>query len=600
MCGRLGQRIVASLSLGFGDKEAAGRPREAENLLNEIASINAPDQVEAAITACDELIARFHSDSEWPIGNIVAAAMLHKAALLCRGGKSEEALGVYEEIAARFSGAQEPALRERAHDALERKRSLLRMIPNGGARLIAAHDELLKYYAETPEQGLEAKIAIVLLDKAVLLRVNRRSEPAIGLCNEIEARFSTSDRTEVREQVAKALFQKSAFLAQIGRVGEANKVFEELVERFSGAPEQSIRDWLGPLMASKAEAQKKHERAAHLDELIGRFVETGDPSLRVQVAEAFNEKAFAIDLGPRIKILDELLRYFSEASEAPIRLQVAVALSCKAGTLSRMFRIEEQKVVFAEFLRRFAEAPEAEIRARVAGALLWRARDPLVKARSEQVVAELDELLRRFSQEREPEIEVVVADAMFDRVTALAKMGRQDEQIAACNEIISRFANHQELRVRRVVAKSFLEKGRLLGSLRKTEDEVEVYHEFLKGFSGDSEEVIQEFISDALLGMGHAFAALEKPVEAIAALDELIQVQSKLRWGMQPRRLAELLLCKAKMLEHEGRMDEAGAAYQELLTMGSTVTGSILWLVPFSREARKGISRLGYVATTLP
>jgi tetratricopeptide (TPR) repeat protein len=300
----------------------------------------------------------------------------------------------------------------------------------------------------------------------------------------------------------------------------------------------------------------------------------------VQVAEAFNEKAFAIDLAPRIKILDELLGYFSEAPETPIRLQVATALSSKAGTLGRMFRIEEQKIVFADFLRRFAEAPEAEIRARVAGALLWRAREPLVKARNEEAVAVLDELLSRISQEREPEIEVFVADAMFERLTALGKMGRQNEQIAACNDVISRFADHQELRVRRVVAKVFLEKVRLLGSFRKTEEEVEVYREFLTGFSGDSEEVIQEFISGALLAMGHAFAALEKPVQAIAALDELVQVQSKLRWGMPPRRLAEILLCKARMLEFASRNDEAGAAYRELLAMGSTVPDSILWLVP--------------------
>jgi hypothetical protein len=130
------------------------------------------------------------------------------------------------------------------------------------------------YYAETPEQRLEAKIAMVLLDKAILLNVNSRPGPAIGLCDEVEARFSTSDRTEIREQVAKALFQKSAFLARIGRAAEANKVFEELVERFSVAPEQPIRDWLGPLMHSRAEAKKKQERTARLDELIGRFAET--------------------------------------------------------------------------------------------------------------------------------------------------------------------------------------------------------------------------------------------------------------------------------------------------------------------------------------
>src|SRR5882757_6387344 len=156
-----------------------------------------------------------------------------------------------------------------------------------------------------------------------------------------------------------------------------------------------------------------------------------------------------------------------------------------------------------------------------------------------------------------------------------------DPQIAAYSDLISRFADSQNLRVRRMVAKAFLEKGRVLGTLAKTEDQVEVYHEFLKGASGSSGDVIQEFVSDALLAMGHTLAVLKKPVEAIATLEELIEVQMKLRWGMPPRRFAEILLFKAKVLELTGSKEEAGAVYQELLGMGATMPGSLLWLVPF-------------------
>jgi tetratricopeptide (TPR) repeat protein len=220
-------------------------------------------------------------------------------------------------------------------------------------------------------------------------------------------------------------------------------------------------------------------------------------------------------------------------------------------------------------------------------------------ARSEQVVAVLDGLLKRFAQDKEPKISAVVAQATLDRAKALGRMGRQDDQLSAYNDLISRFAGSQELRVRIVVADAYIEKARLLRAFGKTEDQVEACREFLNGFSGDTREELQEFFCDALMTIGRGFATLEKPVEAIAALDELIQVQSKLRWGMPPRRLAEILLCKAKMLELAGRKEEAGAVYQELLAMGAKAPGSILWLIPFSREAREGISRLGYVAAAL-
>jgi hypothetical protein len=57
--------------------------------------------------------------------------------------------------------------------------------------------------------AIEAKIAMVLLDKSMLLRVKSRPEIAIDLYDDIQVRFSLSDRSEVREQVAKALLKKT-------------------------------------------------------------------------------------------------------------------------------------------------------------------------------------------------------------------------------------------------------------------------------------------------------------------------------------------------------------------------------------------------------
>jgi hypothetical protein len=47
----------------------------------------------------------------------------------------------------------------------------------------------------------------------------------------------------------------------------------------------------------------------------------------------------------------------------------------------------------------------------------------------------------------------------------------------------------------------------------------------------------------------HTYRPAIQPMEALAALDNLVLVQSKLPWGIGPERLAEILICKAKMLE---------------------------------------------------
>jgi tetratricopeptide (TPR) repeat protein len=273
-------------------------------------------------------------------------------------------------------------------------------------------------------------------------------------------------------------------------------------------------------------------------------------------------------------------------------LQLVTALNCKAGTLGRMYRVQERDALFESVVREFADSDQVDIRAYVAQAFLWRARDPLVKARSEQVVAVLDELLRRFSQDREPVVEVVVAQAMFDRAEALGNLKRNPDLIAAYDDFISRFDLNQDRTVMRLVAKAHCRKASILGDLQDFNQQVDVYNTVLQRYSSESDEGVREFVSNALLGLSQVLAVQKKPAEAIAALDELVIVQTSLRWGMQPRRLAEILLRKGKMLELAGEREAASATYERLMEMGPKTLGPVLWLIPFTQEARSGIARL--------
>ena len=56
------------------------------------------------------------------------------------------------------------------------------------------------------------------------------------------ARFGTAPEPALREQVAKALFNKGFRLGALGRSAEALAIYDDVVARFGSAPEPALRE----------------------------------------------------------------------------------------------------------------------------------------------------------------------------------------------------------------------------------------------------------------------------------------------------------------------------------------------------------------------
>ena len=69
-------------------------------------------------------------------------------------------------------------------------------------------------------------------------------------------RFGSATEPALREQVAKALFNTSITLGELGRSEEERAVYDDLIARFANAPEPFIRE-----IVADAEASRKSRSA---------------------------------------------------------------------------------------------------------------------------------------------------------------------------------------------------------------------------------------------------------------------------------------------------------------------------------------------------
>ncbi len=142
-----------------------------------------------------------------------ASALFNVGVLFGQLDRSEEAVGVYDQVVDRFGDAPEPALREQVAKALNNK----------GYRLGQ-------------------------LD---------RSEEAVGVYDQVVDRFGDAPEPALREQVAKALVNKGYRLGQLDRSEEAVGVYDQVVDRFGDAPEPALRELVAIVRRMKNEAQDR-------------------------------------------------------------------------------------------------------------------------------------------------------------------------------------------------------------------------------------------------------------------------------------------------------------------------------------------------------
>jgi tetratricopeptide (TPR) repeat protein len=203
-------------------------------------------------------------------------------------------------------------------------------------------------------------------------------ERVIEVFDEVIRRFGGTHDPSVREQVAKAGRYKAYALYRLDRGEEALKAYDDQVFRYGAEPGPAMREHVGRALVNKgfllaAMQGCEHDAIAVFNQAILRCEDASDPVMHELVSESLFNKAMMLDqLGlhnDELAVYDELLRRFGNAPEPAVRQHVATALVARGITLVQLDRREEGLAAFDEVISRFADAPEPALREQVTRAI---------------------------------------------------------------------------------------------------------------------------------------------------------------------------------------------------------------------------------------
>jgi tetratricopeptide (TPR) repeat protein len=199
---------------------------------------------EAALAACDRLLATFARDTDAVVQRTVASTLLNKGhVLLEQLARADDALGVYEKLMHTLRDAAAPELQDMRAKATAGRQSCLKRLRKAGPadagelsielrdevrdkvkegrrhgdageslEAIALFDEVLAAHAASLHPELRRQCARSLVHKAFCLVALSRFDEVIEAADAMDARYGADAATEMQEQVALCLQYKSTAL----------------------------------------------------------------------------------------------------------------------------------------------------------------------------------------------------------------------------------------------------------------------------------------------------------------------------------------------------------------------------------------------------
>ena len=334
---------------------------------------------EEALGVLDDVVARFRWELDVPLRECVAAALLAKSAILGRLNRLPEEIAIYDEIVAAFGPTTEASLTQCVATALGRKRlalDRLRGQPGGGAtggRLVMAPPA-------KDWEHVEAATALVI--NATNLGNEGRNEEAIAIYEEVIARFGATNRPDLLERVIIAKLDMAISFRELKRHADAITVYDDLIARFKSAPELGLRAVAATALVHKgielSDLEREQEAIDAFDDAIVRFGTESEPAFarksRRRSSRRQSHSAASVAERKSWRSTTALIRHFGSDDWPPVLEAVAAAFVGKGEALANLSRRKEALAAFDEVIARFSAAPEPPLQEAVSDARLQRDR----------------------------------------------------------------------------------------------------------------------------------------------------------------------------------------------------------------------------------
>ena len=367
--------------------------------------------------------------------------------------------------------------------------------------------------------------ARALLDKAIQLDESSQREEAIGIYDQIIARFVSSAAPGLREVVALALFNKGRALFGLDRHEETVAAFGQFIDYVEPGGEGTEANRLCRAMYLKGFAlyqlDRHQEGIGVLDRLVDLFGGATEVSCQRLVAAALNLKghmlAWASGFCDSCAVYDQVVQRFGMSRDPGLQEHAATALLRVALNLQGGFLCEFVVPPEAVYNKGFDTELRPELLERMVRARTGK-NVPTEVDCQKAVLSAFDEVGERFGDSVHPGVRKVVAAAMVHKGGYLGMLERHGEAIAAYDSVIQCSLNEMEPALYEPVADAMLKKAVLLHKLQRNGEAIEVCDQLVGRFGTEAASRLRDKVKEAL-------ACKEECVEVLSQLVKEFQLK---------------------------------------------------------------------------
>lgn len=266
----------------------------------------------------------------------VALRLIRKGDDQVKRGDLRAAIATYDQVANRFGGSNNLALRHSTGVALTKKGDTQKELRNfKGA--IEAYDKVVQRFSKTKEPRLQTCAALALSSKGDLHRQLGEYSEGIANYTKVVERFGDSDIPELQQVVTLSLIRIGNRQRKLGDFEAASKAYREVVQRFGASEAPEVRAGVAVAIAFRglSYVQCGNWKAAIdvYSEAVERLDSQDTLETRIWTARAFEGIGHAWerlgDTNASLAAYDELLKRFGATEESQLKVHVARALIAK-------------------------------------------------------------------------------------------------------------------------------------------------------------------------------------------------------------------------------------------------------------------------------
>lgn len=383
------------------------------------------------------------------------------------------------------------------------------------------YSKSIEYFeqSERHPDAVDIDIALSLYARAFCLNQDNRPDEEITIYDDLIARYSESEQSELLELVAKSLLNKGARLGKQNRSNEALAVYNDLILRYGKSDKPELQNQVAMSLLNKGFVlglqNRPDEELAAYDDVISRYGKSERPRMQDLIAKALLGKGFALGLQNRpyeeLAAYDDVITRYGKSELPDLQEKVAASLFNKGVRLGQQNDLNKEIAAYDELISSFDESEQLEIQKHIASALLNKG---IALGRQNQPDEELvayNELINRFNDSEQLKIQKQIASALFNKGIALGKQNQLDEAISSYGNLISRYGEHDSLELKDFVAQALNNTGAMLSQQNRLDEAFVIFEELITRYNESKQDVLQNSVIFALSNIAELSLLLESP-----------------------------------------------------------------------------------------